>query len=141
ERAGLLKLFEFIARHNLRLSADGERQVRRAVARTAEVSSSATTWNDFQPILLQPFAGRALRLMHELGVLRAVLPEFEAIDSLVVGDFYHRYTVDEHSFTAIDLLHRLHAASSASEKRFQEILSELEQPQLLFLSLLLHDIG
>jgi len=35
--------------------------------------------------------------MQRLGLLTEILPEFGKIDSLVVRDFYHRYTVDEHS--------------------------------------------
>jgi len=34
------------------------------------------------------------------------LPELRLTDSLVVRDFYHRFTVDEHSFVAIESLHR-----------------------------------
>ena len=45
--------------------------------------------------------------MHSLGLLTLAIPEFEAIDSLVLRDLYHRYTVDEHSILAIEVLHRL----------------------------------
>ena len=135
----LLRVFEFVARHDLKLSADGERQVERA-AGAIPLPQAAEAWGAFRQILIQPAAARALRSMHELGVLRLVLPEFDAIDSLVVGDYYHRYTVDEHSLTAIEKLHKLRSAGD-SLKRFQEIFTELEQPELLFLALLLHDVG
>ena len=36
--------------------------------------------------------------MHSLRLLTLLLPELKIIDSLVVRDFYHRFTVDEHSF-------------------------------------------
>jgi [protein-PII] uridylyltransferase len=42
-----------------------------------------------------------LRAMHSLRLLTLLLPELNLIDSLVVRDFYHRFTVDEHSFLAI----------------------------------------
>ena len=45
--------------------------------------------------------------MHRLGLLTRLFPEFRAIDSLVIRDFYHRYTVDEHSFMTLENLHRL----------------------------------
>ncbi|PYY05356.1 MAG: [protein-PII] uridylyltransferase, partial [Acidobacteria bacterium] len=54
---------------------------------------------------------------------------------------FHRYTVDEHSFLTIETLHTLRAATAEWKKRFAEILGELERPELLFLSLLLHDVG
>ncbi len=40
--------------------------------------------------------------MHETGVLTACFPELEQIECLVVRDFYHRYTVDEHTLVAIE---------------------------------------
>jgi [protein-PII] uridylyltransferase len=59
----------------------------------------------------------------------------------VIGDFYHRYTVDEHSFAAIDHLHHLRDATNDTDRRFHEILSELDKPESVFMALLLHDIG
>jgi [protein-PII] uridylyltransferase len=63
------------------------------------------------------------------------------IDSLVVRDFYHRFTVDEHSFLAIESLHRLKQSQSEWDKRYSELLAELEDPEILYLTLLLHDTG
>src|SRR5262249_32731137 len=73
--------------------------------------------------------------------LPLLLPELRGIEALVVRDFYHRYTVDEHSFLAIEHLHQLKDSKSENDRRFAELLSELEQPELLYLALLLHDSG
>jgi UTP:GlnB (protein PII) uridylyltransferase len=70
-----------------------------------------------------------------------LLPELKGIEALVVRDFYHRYTVDEHSFLAIEHLHRLKESKSEWDRRFAELQGELEQPELLYLALLLHDSG
>jgi [protein-PII] uridylyltransferase len=70
-----------------------------------------------------------------------LLPELKPIDSLVVRDFYHRFTVDEHSILAIESLHRLNQSQSEWDKRYAELLGELEDPELLYLALLLHDTG
>ena len=59
----------------------------------------------------------------------------------MVRDFYHRYTVDEHSFLAIEHLHRLKDSKTEWDRRFADLLGELEQPALLYLALLLHDSG
>ena len=83
----------------------------------------------------------ALRAMHRLGVLVLLFPEFQAVDSLVIRDYYHRYTVDEHSFIAIENIHALRTPDSELERRFRDILDGIEQPDLLFLALLLHDVG
>ena len=79
--------------------------------------------------------------MHRLGVLVLLFPEFQAIDSLVIRDYYHRYTVDEHSFVAIENIHALRTPDSELERRFRDILDGLERPDLLFLALLFHDVG
>ncbi len=70
-----------------------------------------------------------------------VLPEFSAIDALVVRDFYHRYTVDEHSLRTIEHLEQLASPQNEWEKRFAAIREQLERPELLVLTLLLHDVG
>ena len=68
--------------------------------------------------------------MHSLRLLTLLLPELKLIDSLVVRDFYHRFTVDEHSFLAIESLHRLKQSKSEWDKRYAELLGELEDPEL-----------
>ncbi len=57
--------------------------------------------------LLLPHAADALRAMHSLNLLTHAVPEFEAINLLVLRDLYHRYTVDEHTLLAIEVLHHL----------------------------------
>ena len=101
----------------------------------------AELWLYLQETLLQPYAADALRAMHSLRLLTLLLPELKLIDSLVVRDFYHRFTVDEHSFLAIESLHRLKQSQSEWDKRYAELLGELEDPELLYLALLLHDTG
>jgi [protein-PII] uridylyltransferase len=90
---------------------------------------------------LQPYAADALRAMHSLRLLTLLLPELKPIDSLVVRDYYHRFTVDEHSILAIESLHRLKQSKSEWDRRYAELLGELEDPELLYLALLLHDTG
>ncbi len=138
----ILGAFEFIAHHGFKLSAETERRIHRALPQLAEkFPRGVETWEHLRQILASPHAATALRAMHSLGLLNMLLPEFKAIDSLVIRDFYHRYTVDEHSFIAIDNLHKLPQSQSETEKRFAELLTELDQPDLLYLTLLLHDIG
>jgi [protein-PII] uridylyltransferase len=79
--------------------------------------------------------------MYGMGALTQVVPEFQLIDARVVRDFYHRYTVDEHTFTAIDNLHRLPKRENEWDQKFAELLTELDEPEVLYLSLLLHDLG
>jgi len=138
----LLRLFHFVAHHDVRLSTTTEYKVEQVLPSLAATPpKGAELWLYLGEILAQPHAAQALRAMHSLRLLTLLLPELKAIDSLVVRDFYHRFTVDEHSFLAIESLHRLRQARSEWEKQYAEILDELEDPELLYLSLLLHDTG
>ncbi len=138
----LLRLFHFMAHHGLRLSATTEYRIEQALPALASTPPrGAELWLYLQETLLQPYAADALRAMHSLRLLTLLLPELKLIDSLVVRDFYHRFTVDEHSFLAIESLHRLKQAQSEWEKRYAELLGELEDPELLYLAFLLHDTG
>jgi [protein-PII] uridylyltransferase len=138
----LLRLFHFMAHHGLKLSTTTEYRIEQALpALASHPPRGAELWLYLQETLLQPHAADALRAMHSLRLLTLLLPELKPIDSLVVRDFYHRFTVDEHSFLAIESLHRLRESQSEWEKRYAELLGELEDPELLYLALLLHDTG
>jgi [protein-PII] uridylyltransferase len=149
-----LQLFEMLARHGLELSREAERVVAEALPHfLVKPLPPAVFWGHFRQILLFPAAAKALREMNRLGVLAALFPEFQVIDSLVIRDFFHRYTVDEHSFMTIQNLHTLARSCRKSqehpdsgrgsewEARLAEILEELEKPELLLLALLFHDVG
>jgi [protein-PII] uridylyltransferase len=139
---GLLRLFHFMAVHGLKLSTTTEHRIEQALPALAVAPPRGTElWLYLQETLLQPHAAEALRAMHALRLLTLLLPELKPIDSLVIRDFYHRFTVDEHSFLAIESLHKLSQSNSEWDKRYAELLSELEDPELLYLALLLHDTG
>jgi [protein-PII] uridylyltransferase len=138
----LLRLFHFMAQHGLRLSATTEHRIEQELPLLAVTPPrGGELWLYLQETLVQPHAAEALRAMHSLRLLTTLLPEIKPIDSLVVRDFYHRFTVDEHSILAIENLHRLNESQSEWERRYAELLRELEDPQLLYLALLLHDTG
>ncbi|MGB2606797.1 MAG: [protein-PII] uridylyltransferase [Candidatus Sulfotelmatobacter sp.] len=138
----LLRLFHFMAHHGLKLSANTEHRIEQALPALAVTPPrGAELWLYLQETLLQPHAAEALRAMHSLRLLTLLLPELKPIDSLVVRDYYHRFTVDEHSILAIESLHRLNQSQSEWDRRYAELLAELEDPELLYLALLLHDTG
>lgn len=77
-----------------------------------------------------------LLAMHEVGLLGKIFPDFEEIRCRVIRDFFHKYTVDEHSLIAIRNIEEL-----PPKHRFTMVLNEVEHPELLLLSLLFHDLG
>ena len=93
--------------------------------------------------LLRPSRGLYARLseMHDCGVLTAIFPEFQAISCRVIRDFYHKYTVDEHTLLTIRGVERLNSPAAPLRGRFSSLLGELRSPELLVLALLYHDVG
>ena len=79
--------------------------------------------------------------MHELGVLGRFIPEFDALTCLVQHEYYHRYTADVHTLNAIRELDRVFGEAEPITLKYREALHETSDPTLLYLTLLLHDIG
>lgn len=129
----LPRLFEFVARHGLRLAPDTGRRVHMEAP-----NAPGFTWKQLQAILSQPHAALALREMHDANLLTALFPELTAIESLVIRDFYHQYTVDEHTLVAIGNILSLRDQQSTP---FAELAREHADPSLLIMALLFHDSG
>jgi [protein-PII] uridylyltransferase len=138
----VLRLFEFVARHGVRLSLEAERRVRDHKLYLQEYfASSRPLWPDLRSLLELPHAALALRAMHETGLLQIIIPVWEQIECLVVRDFYHRYTVDEHTLVTLEYLEELRATRDPNRRRFSELLAETEDLPVLFMALLFHDMG
>jgi [protein-PII] uridylyltransferase len=123
-------LFEFVARHGVRPSLDAEQQL---AARLPLVEQRGAPWSALARIFSLPHAPLAVRWMHETGALSAIFPELAHIECLVVRDFYHRYTVDEHTVIAIENLWN-------APEPYRTLLSEVERSVLVF-AILFHDSG
>src|SRR5580704_13131476 len=90
----LFRLFEFVARQGLQLTGETEHAVEAALPRIQKwLATAPDLWEPFRKILVLPHAAAALREMHRVGLLVVLFREFQAIDSLVIRDYYHRYTV------------------------------------------------
>jgi len=91
----LFRIFTFCAHHGLKPAMATEHRVQQVLPELLEKPPSGPdSWRYLQQILVEPHAADALRSMHSLGLLTVLLPELKLIDSLVVRDFYHRFTVD-----------------------------------------------
>jgi [protein-PII] uridylyltransferase len=138
----MMRSFEFVAEHGIPLSATVEHKLEATVPLLASTAGPKIDWwRHLGSILIRPHAGDALRSMQRVGLLNLIIPEFAQIDALVLRDLYHQYTVDEHTFLAIDALHQLSDSQSDWESRFLGLLDEIEQPELLVMAILLHDVG
>jgi [protein-PII] uridylyltransferase len=137
----LFGLFTFAGHHGIPLSWDAERRVRERVRSMPQQPGQEPRWSDWRRLLEQPHAALALHNMQDCGVLATVLPQWKSIDSLVVRDFYHRYTVDEHTLVAIQSIDDLLTSKEDGLARFRQLALEDDNLPALRMALLLHDIG
>jgi [protein-PII] uridylyltransferase len=80
--------------------------------------------------------------MRACGLLDAILPEWKHVEHLVVRDFYHHYTVDEHTIVTLESLEDLASAKTGPMLRFVPLLVESrDELWMLRLALLFHDLG
>lgn len=138
----VLRLFEFTARHGIRPAPDSEQRIAEHLSALEQHRSAPRPlWPRLEAILSLPNAAIALRSMHECGVLSAMFPEWKEIDCLVLRDFHHRYTVDEHTLVSIQEIDGLRGNQDPPRLRFAELLDEIERPEILRFALLFHDTG
>ncbi|MBV9272556.1 MAG: [protein-PII] uridylyltransferase [Verrucomicrobia bacterium] len=139
----LLRVFLHAQQRELKLSPELEQLITRRtrlINRTFEYSRAAR--DTFQAILSRKGqVGRILRMMHEMDVLGRYMPEFGEITCLVQHEFYHRYTVDEHTLQCIEKLDELIDTSDPKLADYQVLFRGLDDPFVLYLALLLHDTG
>jgi [protein-PII] uridylyltransferase len=137
----VLRLFEFMARHNLRASAEAEQQIESRLPRLrSQLASTPPGWPTLSAILSQPHAAAGIRGMHDTGVLTALFPELESIECLVIRDFFHRYTVDEHTLVAMQTIDSLRDSADPRQRSYSDLLGEI-QPAILHFAVLFHDAG
>jgi [protein-PII] uridylyltransferase len=138
-----LRLFQFVARHNVAPARQTEQRISAHVLKWTQIYAAhpppVRWWREF---LSLPSVSLALRSMRACGFLPAILPEWERLEHLVVRDFYHHYTVDEHTIVTLESLEDLVAVKEGPTRRFATLLAESQADLwLLRLALLLHDLG
>ncbi|HYL36329.1 MAG TPA: hypothetical protein VEV17_10490 [Bryobacteraceae bacterium] len=138
----VIRLMEFIARHDIAPSSDTERRLEAArPALAAYCAQPRSLWPALANILSLPHSGAALRTLHNTGLLAAILPEWSDIENLAARDSEHRYTVDEHTLMAVDRVGELRSTADPTRQRFSQSLSEIDNTAVLIFALLCHDLG
>ena len=139
----LLKIFWYALQTGYPLSSAAQELIREHLFLIDDkFRQSSRALNFFLAILREPKGVAAtLRLMHELGVLGAYIPEFAELTCLVQYDLYHKYTVDVHTLLALEHLESLDQAPTHYAEEFRAIVAEIKRPEILKLGVLFHDIG
>ena len=144
EPAGLMKVFRQYQKSNLELSPELTLGIRRSLGlvddRYREDPAPRKIFfsilNDDRRLY------DTLLLMNELTFLGTYIPEFATIHCKMQHDYYHTYTVDEHSIRAIKEIVDLHGAQNHVSGLYQKVLEEMKDERILLLTtLLLHDVG
>lgn len=134
----VLRLFLLAKEHAARIADPLLEIVHQQAEQRKEQPLSPNALALFRELLSRP--GRiaeTLRLMHRTHLLWRIIPEFSQVDRLVQESRSHYFTVDEHSFRAVEEAERLLGEEGPAGKIYQGI----RRKDLLHLALLLHDIG
>ncbi len=138
----LLKVFLYCQRLEMGLNDFTKKVIRSTLPLVdGDLLRSGECSNIFLSLLKGKNLAEILRSMHELGVLRKYIPEFNDLTHLIHSDCYHQYTVDEHTFRSIGYLDELTDTNKGGVIELSRLYKELLRPEVVRLALLFHDIG
>ncbi len=139
------KVFIWVAERNYYLSYEVIRAIEQYIDQTYPIfmdeESKLELQNCFKRIIRGKYFSKAIRLLHEFGILgHYFIPEFNNLKGLLQDIYVHKFPTDIHILSALDVLNGLEFRETADP-----FLSELYHSQrdktALKLSVLLHDIG
>ena len=139
----LIRIFRLMQQYGAKLDPDLKFLIVHSIPLiNHKVINSSAAARSFCSILRSP--GEVfpiLTLMHELGVLGRYLPEFGDLTCMVQHEYYHRYTADTHVLRTIKHLDHVFVKEGPWDAVYERELRKNDDPLLLYLILLLHDIG
>ncbi|MEK7702423.1 MAG: [protein-PII] uridylyltransferase [Nitrospirota bacterium] len=131
----LLKLFHLTQIHHLKLSSETVTLIKAETEKPYDQKPDIALFLQILGRVGQ--VGSVLRELHRLKLLERIIPAFGKARALMQFNAYHKYTVDEHCFRAVEAAEGLIEAPSYEGQVYREI----HQKDILHLALLLHDIG
>lgn len=133
----VLQLFLASASNQVPIAARVLEKIRVAASKFSRVLDSEHSRLFLAILERRGYLGTTLRTMFETGVLEVLIPEFARVRCLLQFNQYHHYTVDEHTFRAMEIVESFEHDQTAIGAAYRE----LRVKHLLHLALLLHDVG
>ena len=133
----VLQLYELASLYRVNVAPVLEEAIAHASNGLAELHSADQAKQVLSILRRGAALGPILRSMYRTGVLEKAIPEFRRTRCLLQFNQYHHYTVDEHTFRAIE-------AVTAFEKdtgTLGEAYRAIQHKEVLHLAVLLHDVG
>jgi [protein-PII] uridylyltransferase len=143
----LVRAFELALEHGLKLSRLTRDLIAEAVAgapgkQLVADHEAASCWLRILGHSEEPGRPSILLEMHELGLITALIPEFEACTGRAQHDIYHVYTVDRHSLYLVDLVKALRRGEKNDVyTHAAHVIVDLKSFENLVLACLLHDVA
>ncbi|MFQ5482558.1 MAG: hypothetical protein ACE5ER_07350, partial [Nitrospinaceae bacterium] len=138
----LLRVFALCREHDLRPDAQLTRLLRQNQhLMDPEVLGQDQARAFLLDLLSDPSAEPLLRVMHEVGILGRILPEFGKTHCRVQFDYYHRFTTDEHALRMVRFLEELPTSQEPGIDKLAQIYQEVQDKVLLKSACLLHSMG
>lgn len=133
----ILELVDLANLYDKRIEPGTWEVVRREAPRLPQVISPVARQH-FLSLLGHPARlGELVRGLHEVGLLERFIPAFAHARGLLQFNQYHKYTVDEHCFRAVDQV----TEWLRDPGPLGDVYRGLARKQVLHLALLIHDLG
>jgi [protein-PII] uridylyltransferase len=136
-----LRLAEFVARHGVALAGETERRLEDAAgAIAAHWRQDPPRWPALKSVLSGGRSAAALRALDAVGLLAALMPEWAAAaDAVTAAE--PRFTAGERALQAVERLEALRSSTGSASPAFREMTTEIDDPAIVSLALLLRETG
>jgi [protein-PII] uridylyltransferase len=143
DSARMMRLFQHVQQRGLRISPELRQLVRRRLQYLDNTFRYLKVNREVFASILRKKGqvGHILHMMHRVDFLGRWMPEFGRLTALVQHEYFHRYTVDEHTLVCVEKLDSLLDTEEPRHQGYRDLFQKLEDPYVLYLALLLHDTG
>ena len=118
----VFRMLEFIGRHGVMPAAETERRLEASrEAFAAYCAQPRPLWTSLKTILACPHAAMALRSLETTGLMRALFPEWGAIEYLVAAESGYGYTAGEYALRTIEHVIELGARGHAGTAAIRRV--------------------